>query len=436
MNGGTILRMNQAWRGFFHWQYSGVLIIAFHAFALAFWGIALATTPYEPLFGAAALCLVLGTIWSLGWWWSFEFLERRRDRRAAYLAWAISISLLFVAAPALVGYLMWQSRDARIAAERPPLPNNPVQAPAKTPPPYQTQSLPKAKGAAGVSFTQEARGVTQGTGNPGVDVYVTAEGTLRHSTFLVKCDRPCSYRSGSGISTAYKVTVEYSPDESETSLRLDVPSVLKDGEQLLFQLQSNDIKTVKVLSVRLIAKPDELPDKGDTPHRVSSPRHTFNADEQGKFEALLSHPSDPKTVVRLSCPMADEAVCIYAVQFIDIFKSAGWTVDGGIVERVTLLVPYAGTRQFCHSDAPFDPMQKPGTGHWLAVTPDSISIQKAFISMGIGTDRGGEADIPSDMINIYFGPEEGAGEADASLQRSMAEIARYKQATSQIPKNQ
>jgi hypothetical protein len=63
----------------FDWKYSGVMIPLFYGLGLAFWGLAVATDPYVPLFTAAALCVFLGLLWSVGWVWNQEFFEPAGD---------------------------------------------------------------------------------------------------------------------------------------------------------------------------------------------------------------------------------------------------------------------------------------------------------------------------------------------------------------------
>jgi hypothetical protein len=62
-------------------------------------------------------------IWSLGWWWTSEFLKGKPIRGKSYWIWGGTISVLFVGVPLIFGYWLFQSREARIAAERQPAPN-------------------------------------------------------------------------------------------------------------------------------------------------------------------------------------------------------------------------------------------------------------------------------------------------------------------------
>jgi len=165
-------------------------------------------------------------------------------------------------------------------------------------------------------------------------------------------------------------------------------------------------------------------------------RHTLSSDEQKKFVATLSSQSGLKGPIRISCPSADESVCIYAAQFIDLFKSAGLVVEGGVVNRVSLGVPYEGIRLFTHSDNQFDPAQPPGTGHWVTITPSLMAVRKGFVSVGIGTDTGGEDDISGETVNVYFGPQQTKETAVNSLMQTEQQLKSYDVAMSKFHKPQ
>jgi hypothetical protein len=125
-------------------------------------------------------------------------------------------------------------------------------------------------------------------------------------------------------------------------------------------------------------------------------------------------------VIRIDCPAGDETVCLYAAQFIDLFKEAGWIVDGGVVHRITLGIPHAGVVLGSHVDAPFDPNAKAGTGRWVQTTPSLVSLQQAFANIRIGTLGNAAAEIPKNRVEVYFGPEASPDEAKENLRRSLA----------------
>jgi hypothetical protein len=123
-----------------------------------------------------------------------------------------------------------------------------------------------------------------------------------------------------------------------------------------------------------------------------------------RFERVLRGQAAPKQTIRLACAAADETACVYAGQFINVFKEAGFTVDTGMVQRVTLGIPYEGIRLFGHTDKGFDPNDPPNTGRWLQITPTLVSIYKAFSTIGVEADGGTDAGLPEQMLTIYVGP--------------------------------
>jgi hypothetical protein len=157
-------------------------------------------------------------------------------------------------------------------------------------------------------------------------------------------------------------------------------------------------------------------------------RHILEPSEQDKFKKGLADLEGSSRTVTLSCPTADEVVCIYAAQYIDIFKSAGWTVEGGIVHRFTLGIPYSGIRLFSHSDYKFDPALPAGMGHWLQITPSLASIQQAFLNIDLGTHEGGENELSGETVNVYFGPERSPEEEKISMRQNLAQLDAYKNA--------
>ena len=48
----------------------------------------------------------------------------------------------------------------------------------------------------------------------------------------------------------------------------------------------------------------------------------------------------------MACAQADEAACIYADQFINIFRDAGWKVHNNRLDRIMLARPWPGVVLF------------------------------------------------------------------------------------------
>jgi uncharacterized membrane protein YhaH (DUF805 family) len=135
-----------------------------------------------------------------------------------------------------------------------------------------------------------------------------------------------------------------------------------------------------------------------------SHRHVFSETEQNVFEQPLKGQVEPHEEIQITCPQADENTCIYAAQFIDFFRDAGWTVRGNKVERVTLAKPLKGVILFKQGTGKLDPANW-RSGLWTAFSPSIKSVGQAFVNVEIEPDSGANPDLPEGVITIYFGPE-------------------------------
>lgn len=133
-------------------------------------------------------------------------------------------------------------------------------------------------------------------------------------------------------------------------------------------------------------------------------RHPLSGKEIDRFKKPLMSPDFGKIPVHLARPAADETTCVYAAQFIQVFRDAGWSVPEGIVERQTLLMPYDGVRIFEYTDTPIDYADPKGTYAWMAMTCPMVAIAKGLASVGIMPDVGHGNTLPKDVLTIYFGP--------------------------------
>jgi hypothetical protein len=151
-------------------------------------------------------------------------------------------------------------------------------------------------------------------------------------------------------------------------------------------------------------------------------RHVLTNRERRDFENPLKQQIEPKQLVRLACPAADETVCIYAAQFINLFKESGWVIQGGIVNRVTLGIPFEGVRLFEHTDRQFNPNDPPNVGSWMPVTPSLMAIYDAFKKIGIESDAGTDHELSEQVITVYFGPPRADERASTSLTQTIKTI--------------
>jgi hypothetical protein len=67
-------------QGFFHWNFSGGLILSFYALAVAMISLATYFSNADYFFGWAYFFAVCGLIWRLGYWLTSETLEKKRKR--------------------------------------------------------------------------------------------------------------------------------------------------------------------------------------------------------------------------------------------------------------------------------------------------------------------------------------------------------------------
>jgi hypothetical protein len=133
-------------------------------------------------------------------------------------------------------------------------------------------------------------------------------------------------------------------------------------------------------------------------------RHNLSERERYAFERPLREQKVAREEIQIACPQDDEKTCVYAAQFIDFFREAGWTVQGNQLERVTLAKPLAGVTLFKHGSGKLDPSNW-RSGLWAALSPSVESVYQAFVNVGIEPDSGANPQLPEGIITVYFGPE-------------------------------
>jgi hypothetical protein len=156
-------------------------------------------------------------------------------------------------------------------------------------------------------------------------------------------------------------------------------------------------------------------------------RHILDNNEKAKFSMPLSVQTSGRDKILLACPAAEESACVYAAQFINIFKGAGWKLQSYEIQRVNLAVPYEGIRMFGYvreyppADAP------PDVGEWAAISPSMVSIYKAFASIGIETETGIRKDEDQDVLTLYFGSERADESAGTQFSETIMKMEHEKQ---------
>jgi hypothetical protein len=133
-------------------------------------------------------------------------------------------------------------------------------------------------------------------------------------------------------------------------------------------------------------------------------RHNLSERERYAFERPLKEQKAGREEIQIACPQADEGTCVYAAQFIDFFREAGWTVQGNQVERVMPARPLAGVTLFKHGSGKLDPSNW-RSGLWGTLSPSVVSVYQAFLNLGIEADSGANPQLPEGIITVYIGSE-------------------------------
>jgi hypothetical protein len=156
------------------------------------------------------------------------------------------------------------------------------------------------------------------------------------------------------------------------------------------------------------------------------PRHRHHLDQKEwtAFEESLKTQKEPREEILMACPQADEAACIYADQFINIFRDAGWKVQNSRLERVTLARPWAGVVLFKKGTGTIDPNNW-RSGLWTKVSPSLLTVRQAFVNIGVEPDEGNDPELGEDLITVYFGMEKPDESARTSLTESMERMTQY-----------
>jgi hypothetical protein len=150
-------------------------------------------------------------------------------------------------------------------------------------------------------------------------------------------------------------------------------------------------------------------------------RHFLNGKERSAFEHPLKEQKAPREEIQFACPQDDETVCVYAAQFIDLFREAGWKVSSNQVERVVLAKPQAGIVLYKHGTGQLDPNNW-RSGLWVQMSASLRSVYRAFNSVGIEPDSAANPSLPENIITIYFGLEKPNEDEETELTRGMKKM--------------
>lgn len=133
-------------------------------------------------------------------------------------------------------------------------------------------------------------------------------------------------------------------------------------------------------------------------------RHRLEKGEWEAFQAPLKRQIDPKERIQILCPPDDESSCVYAGQFVNVFRDAGWTVENNGVQRVAMQLPTAGVSILTRGEGQLDPNNW-RSGLWQTWTPSFISVCQSFEGIGIEPEAYATLQQHPDEIALYFGPE-------------------------------
>ncbi len=133
-------------------------------------------------------------------------------------------------------------------------------------------------------------------------------------------------------------------------------------------------------------------------------RHILALDEREIFEKLLKEQTYPRELIQIACAQADENTCVYAAQFIDLFRESGWKIQDNRVARIALARPYAGVTLFKKGTGHLDP-DNWRSGLWTTISPSFVNVCQAFENVGIEPEAGSNPDLAEDVITVYFGAE-------------------------------
>jgi hypothetical protein len=133
-------------------------------------------------------------------------------------------------------------------------------------------------------------------------------------------------------------------------------------------------------------------------------RHHLDEREWQAFQKPLRSQAEQREKIQILCPASDEGSCIYAQQFVNVFRDAGWTVEGNAIERVTISAPTAGVTIYSRGDGQLDPNNW-RSGLWVTWTPSFINLCQAFENIGIEPESQATLQQRHDELAIYFGLE-------------------------------
>ena len=97
---------------------------------------------------------------------------------------------------------------------------------------------------------------------------------------------------------------------------------------------------------------------------IAEYRREYFIVDGGKFVSVLKSQSSNRALIRIGCPLSAQDSCVHAGHFLDLFREAGWRVEGNSVQIVQIGKPEAGLLIFLHGTGAQNP-DDPKSGLWV-----------------------------------------------------------------------
>jgi hypothetical protein len=134
--------------------------------------------------------------------------------------------------------------------------------------------------------------------------------------------------------------------------------------------------------------------------------YKLSDERRGRFLRFLASQTTPHDKLRIGCTTWSEASCVAAGEFLILFSSAGWQIEGNRVFRLEPQIPIVGVAITTRTPAnePKDPLP-PYQGRWRQMDDSHKAIYSAFHSLDIPVQGGTDDTLQEGTLGIYFGSE-------------------------------
>jgi len=150
-------------------------------------------------------------------------------------------------------------------------------------------------------------------------------------------------------------------------------------------------------------------------------RHPPTTKERYKFEQPLTAQKEPREQIQITCDAGDESTCVYAAQFVNIFREAGWTVANNQVEPVRMNNPMSGIMLFKRGVGKLDPNNWQ-SGLWSGFTESLLNVRRAFVNIVIEPERAANPQISEGVVSVHFAMEREDESAPTNFTNEMKQL--------------